>query len=84
MLSYIEGNWIDYVMIDGERYWEIDKQLPLPVTNLTDPLPSDSSYREDLKAFIANNEEEAQKQKEIMEEIQRNDRKLREKFVKKK
>jgi hypothetical protein len=84
MLSYIEGNWIDYVMIDGEKYWEIDKQLPLPVTDATNPLPSDSSYREDLKAFKANNEEEAQRQKEIMEEVQRNDRKLRDKFVKKK
>eukprot|EP00826_Nyctotherus_ovalis_P048672 TRINITY_DN5757_c0_g1_i14.p1 TRINITY_DN5757_c0_g1~~TRINITY_DN5757_c0_g1_i14.p1 ORF type:complete len:418 (+),score=154.50 TRINITY_DN5757_c0_g1_i14:73-1326(+) len=84
MLSYIEGNWIDYVMIDGEKYWEIDKQLPLPVKDATNPLPSDSSFRDDLKAFIANDEVEAQKQKEIMEDIQRNDRKQREKYVKKK
>ena len=80
MISYIEGNWIDFVMIDGEKYWEIDKQLPLPVTDIEDPLPSDSRYRDDLKAFIIDDEEESQKHKDNMEDIQRNDRKLREKF----
>lgn len=84
MLSYIEGNWIDYVMIDGEKYWEIDEQVPLPVTDVKDLLPSDSSFRPDLQAFINDDETEAQKQKEILENIQRNDRKLREQFDKKK
>ncbi len=82
MLCYIEGNWIDYVMIDGDKYWEIDTVKPLPIVSVKDPLPSDSSNRADLKAFIVGDEVEAQKQKEIMEEIQRNDRKLREPYSK--
>ena len=84
MISYIEGYWIDYVMIDGEMYWELNNQKPLPIVDSADPLPSDSSFREDLKCFIENNEEESQKQKEILENIQRNDRKLREPYSKKK
>jgi hypothetical protein len=84
MLSYIEGNWIDYVMIDGDKFWEIDKQLPGTLARIPDPLPSDSKFRMDLQTLITSTEEEAQKQKEIMEEIQRKDRKLREQFGPKK
>ena len=82
MISYIEGHWIDYVMIDGEKYWEIGAVKTPLLTPVTNPLPSDSCYREDLKSFIADNEAESQKNKEIMEEIQRNDRKLREQYSK--
>ena len=84
MISYIEGNWFDYVMIDGDNYWEIDKVKPGKLVSVPDPLPSDSTFRPDLRAFIEGNDAEAQKQKEILEEIQRNDRKLREQATKKK
>jgi len=84
MISYIEGNWIDYVMIDGEKYWEMGSAKPLPVVPSPNPLPSDSCFRTDLQALITGNEAESQKQKEILEEIQRNDRKLREQHSKKK
>jgi hypothetical protein len=40
-------------------------------------LPSDSTLRKDLKLFIEGKEEEAQVEKEKMEEMQRRDRKLR-------
>lgn len=82
MISYIEGNWIEYVMIDGEKYWELDKVEPAPLVPLSDPLPSDSRYRADLQALIAGNEAESQRQKEMMEDVQRNDRKLREQAAK--
>lgn len=84
MISYVEGLWIDYVMIDGDKYWEIDKVPFVPLVREPNPLPSDSLYRNDLKALISGNLEESQKQKEIMEEIQRNDRKLRDLAKKKK
>ena len=45
-------------------------------------LPSDSTFREDVLLFKEGKEDEAQKIKEKYEEIQRNDRKLREKFQK--
>ncbi len=41
-------------------------------------LPSDSSFRSDLQALIENDEAKAQILKEELEELQRNDRKLRE------
>ena len=84
MISYIEGNWFDYVMIDGDNYWEIDKVKPGKLVSIPDPLQSDSTLRSDLRALIEGNEAEAQRQKEILEEIQRNDRKLREQATKKK
>lgn len=78
MISYIEGNWIDYVMIDGDNYWEIGQATKTPLAPIENPLPSDSRYREDLLALINSTEDEAQKEKERLEEIQRRDRKLRE------
>lgn len=42
-------------------------------------LPSDSSKRDDLIKFVNGDETEAQAIKEKYEDIQRNDRKLREK-----
>ncbi len=84
MISYIEGNWIDYVMIDGDKYWELDKVQPEPIVPASNPLPSDSRFRPDLQALAAGNETEAQRQKEIMEELQRNDRKLRDQYAKSK
>jgi hypothetical protein len=47
-------------------------------------LPSDSIFREDLKNLINDDERLAQEIKERYEESQRDDRKLREKFIKKK
>ena len=44
------------------------------------PLPSDSCFRKDLQFWIEDNFEESQSHKELLEEIQRRDRKLREKY----
>jgi hypothetical protein len=41
-------------------------------------LPSDSTFREDILYLKSGNEDEAQKAKTKLEEVQRNDRKLRE------
>lgn len=59
MISYIEGNWIDYVMIDGDNYWEINKCQKTPAVDESNPLPSDSRFRKDLQTFISGTEEEA-------------------------
>jgi len=84
IISYIEGNWIDYMMIDGDKYWEMGKVKPAPVTEPTNPLPSDATFRSDLQQLIAGDLDKSQKEKERLEEIQRNDRKLREQAKKKK
>ena len=84
MISYIEGMWIENVMIDGDMYWEMGRERPFPLVRDAGSLPSDSRYREDLQALLAGNEAESQRQKEVLEEIQRNDRKLREQARKQK
>ena len=80
MISYIEGQWIDFLKIDGDLCWTIGQERAFPVIPHPDPLPSDSRFRTDLIAFLTSSEENAQREKEIMEEIQRNDRKLRAAF----
>ena len=45
-------------------------------------LKSDSSYREDMQLWIKNDKEGAQKKKEELEDIQRNDAKLRNEYEK--
>ena len=47
-------------------------------------LPSDGSLRPDLQSFTKGNEEESQKEKEKLEVKQREDRKLRAEWAKKK
>ena len=46
-------------------------------------LPSDSNYRLDVIYHRMNNSNNSQKEKEILEIAQRNDRKLREKYAEK-
>ena len=53
-----------------------------PMEKQTFTLPSDSLYREDLILLKTGDAEMAQKAKMNLEEIQRNDRKLREKYNK--
>ena len=53
-----------------------------PMEKQTFTLPSDSLYRQDLILLKTGNEELAQQAKTNLEEIQRNDKKLREIFKK--
>jgi len=76
-LSSIEGYWTLYLDIDGVRYWSFNDYRPFILTPAPSILPSDSSHRLDIKAMIKENVEEAQIQKDILENIQRRDRKLR-------
>ena len=81
IISYVEGYWIEEIMFDGNIYWEIDQMEPENFSLEENPLPSDSRFRSDLQEFIKGNIDEAEKQKDILEVIQRNDKKLREQFL---
>lgn len=73
----VDGSWITHINFDGERFCEFEsckKYIAMAVRN---PLPSDSSFRSDLKALKIGRYYEARKQKHSLEEIQRNDCKLR-------
>lgn len=82
MLSYFEGEWLEYVIIDGDHYWELGKKQPVEIFPVHDPLPSDSSFRLDIQPLAKGDLEAAQKAKEELENLQRTDRKLRAEFKK--
>jgi hypothetical protein len=74
----ISGSYVGYLEFDGVRYWDVRDTVKLKV-NPTENyvLPSDSRFREDLISFKSGDVEEAQNNKEKMEQDQRNDAKLR-------
>ena len=78
-LSKVNGIWHKYVEFDGVKYWEFGKMEAYELEYDRSPLPSDSIYREDLIAWKSEDVTKAQVVKEKMENIQRADRKLREK-----
>ena len=81
-ISKLEGEWTNYLKIDGKTYWiSSDYDLsPFIIHDFT--LPSDSSHREDLKELINDNADKSQKIKEEYEEVQRKDRELRKNYLK--
>ena len=81
-MSSVEGEWTHFLKFDDVVYWK-SKNIPLaPLYKMDYIIPSDSTQREDLRNFINGNETEAQVIKEKYEDIQRNDRKLRENYEK--
>ena len=83
MLSYFEGQWLEQVIIDGDCYWQLGREQPVALIGAAQPLESDSTHRPDLQFLAQENEAEAQRKKDELEEMQRRDRKLREPFGKK-
>ena len=78
-----EGEWTSFISFDNVEYWNNSmKTLNLFSHEFT--IPSDGRFRPDLINLIKGNEEEGQKEKEILEEKQRRDRKLRAEYCKNK
>jgi len=79
----LSGEWTTHLKIKDKQYWKIKDYSLIPLyKNKEILLSSDSSFRKDLMALIDDDEDLAQKLKEEVEEIQRNDRKLREEHFK--
>ncbi len=76
-LCALEGSWLGYVSFGGKRYWSVtephDRWRPAP-----NPLPSDCRFRQDLVQLAAGDLKEAQRAKEALENMQRQDKKVRE------
>lgn len=83
VVSTISGSYLSHISFDGQRYWDIRENFPISLIELDKNLPSSSIYREDRILLEEENLEDGQVAKEKIENIQRNDRKLREKFTKK-
>lgn len=78
------GSFLNFVEFDSVRYWDIRDDLSNPFIYLPKQLPSSSIYRKDRilleKGLKTDNVDVAQEAKEELENIQRNDRKLRKKY----
>ena len=78
LLSSGKGSWLEDLEFDGDgEVWNIFE--PQDEWEYLPNLPSDSSYRPDLKMLEEKNIEEAQVQKDKIENLQRADKALREK-----
>jgi len=79
-LSKASGSWIDDLCFDGIKYWARDVTVAEAARPPALLLPSDSRLRTDVVAVSKGDWELADKEKLKLEQIQRTDRKLRERF----
>ena len=90
IISKIKGSWLKEAKFDDVVFWDINKHIPNWIRPLTNVLPSDGRFREDLiwlfRSFHAaldndkrNYEELAQGWKLAIEQIQRAEREIRKK-----
>eukprot|EP01017_Pseudomicrothorax_dubius_P034948 TRINITY_DN4845_c0_g5_i1.p1 TRINITY_DN4845_c0_g5~~TRINITY_DN4845_c0_g5_i1.p1 ORF type:complete len:480 (+),score=102.22 TRINITY_DN4845_c0_g5_i1:74-1513(+) len=77
-VSKVEGTWMDRVVIDDITYWKLGMNMPFKVVHAKSPLPSDSTYREDMLLLMKDDIEAANVAKESLENRQRQDKALRE------
>jgi hypothetical protein len=76
VLSTLEGCWLSHIDFSGDRYWEIS-MVPHALIPHPDPLPSDSRFREDLMALVDCDFERTKEYKQLLEEKQRHEERLR-------
>lgn len=75
------GSWLGQIYFGDKCYWSIlDPQQKWVSDESAYILPSDGRKREDLIAILKNDINLAQKEKEKIEDIQRNDQKLRDDY----
>ena len=79
ILSSLEGEYNNYLKIDGKTCWETSEKIGGLIKRNDFTLPSDSHLRSDILLFKSGNEELAQFAKMCLEDLQRKDVKLRKK-----
>ena len=77
------ASWLGQVIFDNKTYWSIfDQEQNWTQTGIDFVLPSDSTKREDLIALVKGDLDDAQNKKEKLEQLQREDLKKRENYLK--
>mmetsp|Transcript_21576 Transcript_21576/g.39467 ORF Transcript_21576/g.39467 Transcript_21576/m.39467 type:complete len:352 (-) Transcript_21576:28-1083(-) len=73
------GSWLEYVAFNDNRLWTIKDPITADWTphEVSQRLPSDSSFRPDLKYLRQGNLKQAQIEKDALEDVQRADKVLR-------
>ena len=79
-LGKASGIWSKILLVDGQTYLDLDKDVGCKLEYDGHLLPSDGNWREDVAYKRLNDNVRAQSEKERLENVQRNDRKLREKY----
>jgi len=79
-LATLDGSWLSHLEWDGERVWELERDLPHLQHRPENALPSDCRFREDLQALAKGDLAEGAECKQMLEERQRYDAKLRQAF----
>jgi len=82
-LSRGSGSWLSFIEIDGEVYWRVGDSVEGETWTQNDiaKLVSDSTNRLDSKYIKEKNYDQAQKEKDALENLQRHDAKLRKENV---
>lgn len=83
-ISVLTGSYLSALFWDDVKYWDIRDNFPITILDYSEKfskyiLPSSSIHRSDRRLLELNMVEEAQEMKEKLENIQRKDKKLREK-----
>jgi hypothetical protein len=79
-VGQVTGSWLTHLDVDGERFYEYTMENAQIPKQVDQPLPSDCRYREDLLSLAKGDYEAAHQNKILLEQTQRNDRKLRAKY----
>lgn len=78
------GSWVSYVQVGEQVLWRVDEEVDqVWIEDPKKQLPSDSSLREDSKFIKIKDFENAQKEKDSLENRQRADAKLRKEYKEK-
>ncbi|KAL4482280.1 hypothetical protein ABPG72_018061 [Tetrahymena utriculariae] len=78
-VSTITGIWNKEIFIDDVKWFDIENPFPFKLEHELNPIPSDCNYRQDILYLKDRNLKDGQTYKELLENYQRADRKLREK-----
>jgi len=79
-VSKVYGSFVSYIEFDSIRYWDMRENIPIKAIERQNQLTSSALYRTDRKLLFENKVEAAQIEKEVLENIQRKDRKLRQQY----
>ncbi|DBA04803.1 TPA: hypothetical protein N0F65_004440 [Lagenidium giganteum] len=80
-ISTLQGSWLTHLQFDNKVYWHVESEPVFQHIPVSNPLPSDCRFREDLLALKNGDPVLAQSEKLRLEEIQRTDKKWRDAFL---
>ncbi len=81
-MSKVYGSYLSFIDFNNIRYWDIRENVPIKLIDVDHHIKSSSVLRDDRLYLKQGKLNEAQMAKEELENFQRQDKKLRDKFKK--